>query len=390
MAHQAYRGPATPSPEILQKIDYEAWGQIRFNNDYALFAEGPNRFPVTFFHLGKFFKKAVDIYVVENDAAREIVYDPSYFDMPENAPARSLPKGAGFAGFRFQEAKDSPKFDWHHNDWVAFLGASYFRAIGDLHQYGLSARGVALDTAVADRDEEFPDWTQIYIGPQSGDTVTVYALLEGPKIVGAVKFLMTRGEGVIMDIDQSFFLRGDIVRFGIAPLTSMYWFSETAKATATDWRPEIHDSDGLAMATGWGGRLWRPLNNPPHIMASAFSDTYAERLWTSPARPRVRPLSRRRELRAPAQPVGRAQGRLGQGRHPSGRAFDRRRDPRQYRRHVGARRAGHRRLRVQLLLSPALAGRRALPLAARPRRRDAPWQWRPARASRVPKTCANS
>ena len=213
MAREAYRGPATPSPEILAKIDYEAWGQIRFNNAYALFADGPNRFPVTFFHLGKFFKKAVDIYVVENDSAREIVYDPSYFDMPENAPARNLPKGAGFAGFRFQEAKDSPKFDWRHNDWVAFLGASYFRAIGDLHQYGLSARGVALDTAVADRNEEFPDWTQIYIGPQSGDTVTVYALLEGPKIVGAVKFLMTRGEGVVMDIDQSFFLRGDIVRF---------------------------------------------------------------------------------------------------------------------------------------------------------------------------------
>jgi len=272
MAQEAYRGPATPSPEILQKIDYEAWGQIRFSNDYALFAQGPNRFPVTFFHLGKFFKKAVDIYVVEKDAAREIVYDPSYFDMPENAPARKLPKGAGFAGFRFQEAKDSPKFDWRHNDWVAFLGASYFRAIGDLHQYGLSARGVALDTAVADRNEEFPDWTQIYIGPESGDTVTVYALLEGPKIVGAVKFLMTRGEGVVMDIDQSFFLRGDIVRFGIAPLTSMYWFSETAKATAADWRPEIHDSDGLAMWAGWGGRLWRPLNNPPHIMASAFSD----------------------------------------------------------------------------------------------------------------------
>jgi glucans biosynthesis protein len=155
---------------------------------------------------------------------------------------------------------------------VAFLGASYFRAIGELHQYGLSARGVAIDTAVADRNEEFPDFTRIFIGPQSGDTVTVYALLEGPKIVGAVKFLMRRGEGVVMDIEQSYFLRGDIVRFGIAPLTSMFWFSETAKANAVDWRPEVHDSDGLAMWTGWGGRLWRPLNNPPHIMASAFSD----------------------------------------------------------------------------------------------------------------------
>jgi glucans biosynthesis protein len=276
MAGEAYRGPATPSPEVLAKIDYEAWGQIRFNDAYALYAEGPNRFPVTFFHLGKFFRKAVNLFVVEGESAREIVYDPSYFTMPDTSPAKSLPKGAGFAGFRLQEAKDSAKYDWHSNDWVAFLGASYFRAIGALHQYGLSARAVAIDTAVADRDEEFPDFTRIYIGPQSGDTVTIYALLEGPKIVGAMKFVMTRkvgqNEGVVMDIDQALFLRGDVVRFGVAPLTSMYWFSETAKPTAADWRPEVHDSDGLAMWTGWGGRLWRPLNNPPHVMASAFSD----------------------------------------------------------------------------------------------------------------------
>ena len=272
MAKEAYRGPSRPAPEILEKIDYEAWGNIHFNDAYALYAEGPNRFPVTFFHLGKFFKKAVDIHVVDNGQSREIIYDQKYFDMPADSIARKLPEGVGFAGFRFQEAKDSTKFDWRKNDWVAFLGASYFRAIGELHQYGLSARGVALDTAVADRDEEFPDFTQIYIGQQSGDSVTVYALLEGPKIVGAVKFIMTRGDGVVMDIEQSYFLRGDISRFGIAPLTSMYWFSETAKPKAVDWRPEVHDSDGLAMWTGWGERLWRPLNDPPHAMASAFSD----------------------------------------------------------------------------------------------------------------------
>ncbi len=272
MSGQPYKGPATPSVEILDQITYEAWGKIKYDNDHALYAEGANRFPVTFFHLGKFFKKAVEIYVVDGEGAREIIYDQSYFDMPEDSVARKLPKGVGFAGFRFQEAKDSAKYDWRTNDWVAFLGASYFRAIGELHQYGLSARGVALDTAVADRDEEFPDFTKIYIGPESGDTVTIYALLEGHKIVGAYKFAMTRGDGVVMDIEQALFLRGDIVRFGVAPLTSMYWFSETKKPMAVDWRPEVHDSDGLAMWTGTGQRLWRPLNNPPHILASAFSD----------------------------------------------------------------------------------------------------------------------
>ena len=166
MAAGAYLGPPAPAPETLQRIDYEAWGKIRFNDAYALYADGPNRFPATFFHLGKFFKKAVDIYVVEAGSAREIIYDPAYFDMPADLPARELAKGSGFAGFRFQEAKDSPEYDWRRNDWAAFLGASYFRAIGALHQYGLSARGVALDTAVAGRNEEFPDFTRIYIGPQ--------------------------------------------------------------------------------------------------------------------------------------------------------------------------------------------------------------------------------
>jgi glucans biosynthesis protein len=157
---------------------------------------------------------------------------------------------------------------------VAFLGASYFRAIGELYQYGLSARGLALDTAVAGRAEEFPDFTKIYIEtPRDGDdSVTIHALLEGPSVVGAYRFVMARDKGVTMDIDQALFLRKDIDRFGIAPLTSMYWFSDTAKPTAVDWRPEVHDSDGLAIWTGWGEHLWRPLNNPPHTVASAFSD----------------------------------------------------------------------------------------------------------------------
>lgn len=271
MAAAPYAAPAHPAPEVLEKIDYDAWGKIKFDPDAALYAHGPGRFPVTFFHLGRFFQNAVDMYVVENGAARAIVYDPADFDMPPDSPARQLPKGAGFAGFRFQEARDG-KLDWRKNDWVAFLGASYFRAIGELHQYGLSTRGVALNVAVAGKPEEFPNFTRFYIGRETGDTVIVYALLEGPSIVAACRFAMTRDKAVVMDIEQSLFLRADVARFGVAPCTSMYWFSETAKPTAIDWRPEVHDSDGLAMWTGKGERLWRPLNNPPQVTASAFLD----------------------------------------------------------------------------------------------------------------------
>ncbi|RFB77996.1 glucan biosynthesis protein [Methylovirgula sp. 4M-Z18] len=272
MARQDYVGPDKPSPEILDKIDYEAHGKIHYRTEMALFANGPGKYPVTFFHLGKFFKKAVGMNVVTGNQSRRIIYSANYFDMPADSPAKQLPEGSGFAGFRIQEPRDG-RLDWHKNDWVAFLGASYFRAIGQLYQYGLSARGLALDVAVAGKAEEFPDFTEFYIEPGKNDgSITVYALLDGPSVTGAYRFVMTRSKGVIMEIEQSLNLRADIARFGIAPLTSMYWFSETMKPTAIDWRPEVHDSDGLAMWTGSGERLWRPLNNPPRIMASAFQD----------------------------------------------------------------------------------------------------------------------
>jgi glucans biosynthesis protein len=272
LAGQPYYPPPRPAPEVVGKIDYQTWGEIKFDTAHALYAESSNRFPITFFHLGRFFPKSVEMNVVEGEQAREIIYDQSYFDMPADSIAHELPKGVGFAGLRIQEAKDNEELDWKRNDWVAFLGAAYFRSIGELHQYGLSARGVALDAAVAGRAEEFPDFTRFYIGPESGDTVTLHAFMEGPSIVGACRFLMTRGKGVLMDIDQSLYLRADITRFGLTPLTTMYWFSETVKKTGADWRPEVHDSDGLAMWAGSGERLWRPLNNPPRVMASAFSD----------------------------------------------------------------------------------------------------------------------
>jgi glucans biosynthesis protein len=274
IAGRPYAAPQPAKPDVLWRIDYDAHGRIRYKTDLALFADGPGRFPVTFFHLGRFFQKPVHMHVVENGQAREILYDDRYFDMPPDSPAHELPASSGFAGFRFQEPRDG-QLDWHRNDWVAFLGASYFRAIGELGQYGLSARGVAINTVVYDRAEEFPDFTHIWFetpAPRS-DSVTVYALMDGPSVVGAFRFVMRRDAAVTMDIDAALVLRRDVARLGLAPMTSMFWFSETAKPTMADWRPEVHDSDGLAMWTGTGEHIWRPLNNPRGIQVSAFSDT---------------------------------------------------------------------------------------------------------------------
>ncbi|TAN14149.1 MAG: glucan biosynthesis protein D [Burkholderiaceae bacterium] len=277
---QPYVAPKTASEAILHAIDYDAWGAIHFKTDDALFVDGPGQFPVTFFALGRYFHEPARMFVVAGQGAdvraREIAYRASDFDMPADSPARRLPADAGFAGFRFQESRlgDQKKLPWRTNDWVAFLGASYFRAIGALYQYGLSARGIAINTAVAGVTEEFPRFTRFYFETPTGDgnTVTVYAFLEGASVTGAYRFVLTRDQAVLMDIEAHLFLRRDVQRLGIAPLTSMYWFSETAKKTAVDWRPEVHDSDGLAMWTGVGEYIWRALDNPAQPAAAAFVD----------------------------------------------------------------------------------------------------------------------
>ena len=131
MAQGAYKPPRVPDPEIVNKINYEEWGKITFNTDQAVFADGPGKFPVTFFHIGKFFQKSIEMHLVQNGEARTILYSQDMFNMPADSPARQLPSGIGFAGFRLQEPRTG-KLDWRKNDWVAFLGASYFRAIGEL------------------------------------------------------------------------------------------------------------------------------------------------------------------------------------------------------------------------------------------------------------------
>ena len=278
MAGASYGAPKTANPDILQRIDYDAHGKIKFRTDLALWADGPSPFPVTFFHLGRYFQKPVRMHVVErgpggSETAREIRYEVDYFEMPADSPAYALPPNSGFAGFRFQERRDG-RLDWRKNDWVAFLGASYFRAIGELAQYGLSARALALNTVVYGMPEEFPDFTHVWFATPEpgGDTVTVYSLLDGPSCAGAYRFVMRRDTKVVIDVDSFVVLRRDVARFGIAPLTSMYWYSETAKPTMVDWRPEVHDSDGLSLWTGAGEHIWRPLNNPPGTQVSAFAD----------------------------------------------------------------------------------------------------------------------
>lgn len=198
--------------------------------------------------------QAVKIHLVENGVARQLVDTRGFFV----GNTRADP-----AGFRVMTADQ-------HSDWLAFLGASYFRASGSRDQYGLSARGVAIDTAMP-KAEEFPAFTEFWIENLGPDRVRIHAALDGPSVTGAYAFDCAHGkQGVTQDVRASLFLRRDVERLGIAPITSMFWYDQSDPAKRGDWRPEIHDSDGLAVHAGNGERLWVPLSNPHFTRTNAM------------------------------------------------------------------------------------------------------------------------
>ncbi|MEM6341905.1 MAG: glucan biosynthesis protein [Pseudomonadota bacterium] len=268
-AERPYQPAKIPAPELIQKVNYSAHWQIRFR-DEATLEIGENEAPVQFFHPGRFFPEPVQIHVRDSEGtSREVTFSDQFFSMPEDNPARDLPEGFGFAGFRVMRPGLEP-------DWVSFLGASYFRTDGPEAQYGLSARGVAINTGL-NMPEEFPRFAAFWLGPpeMEDEELSVWAELDGPSITGAYRFGLVRNAahgGHLTRISAHLFLREGIERLGVAPLTSMYWYSERNRMSGKDWRPEIHDSDGLAMAAGSGERLWRPLNNPSMVTTSSFLD----------------------------------------------------------------------------------------------------------------------
>lgn len=267
LAAQPFAPPGDQRPPQVAALTWDQYETIRFRPEQALWADAGLPFRVQFFHLGSYYQVAVRIFAVDGGDARPIEYEPRLFDYGPNRFDPPLPRDLGFAGWRLH---------FHTNfaqDVAVFLGASYFRATDAGDQYGISCRGLAVDTAL-DRPEEFPTFTRFWlVRPRPEDTaLTVYALLEGPSVAGAYRFGIAPGGATTMEVTARLFPRKPIERLGIAPMTSMFWFGENERRNADDWREEIHDSDGLSMWRGNGEWIWRPLSNPPRLQVSSFLD----------------------------------------------------------------------------------------------------------------------
>ena len=262
------------APEgFLGDLDYDDYRLIRFNDDRSRWAGEKTRFRLAAFHMGWLFPEPVRLFEVADGMASEMLFSTDDFEYLNDLAAR-VPEHAelpGVAGFRLNHPLNRPdKWD----ELVAFVGASYFRALGRNSAYGLSARGLALNTATA-QSEEFPRFSLFYMERDvaGSDSITVYATLESPSVTGAYRFVITPGTETVMDVTCRLFFRQDVAELGVAPLTSMFLFSEKNRAEFDDYRPNVHDSDGLRILRADGDVIWRPLNNPPRLTGSYFAET---------------------------------------------------------------------------------------------------------------------
>ena len=247
-------------PEVLAGLNYDQHRDIRFRREAALWHGLGVDAEVQFFHLGYRFRTPVHVYEVAEGMAREVLYTPSSFDFGENGFEPDFPADLGFAGLRLHAPLNRPD---HLDELAVFLGASYFRAVGRGQRYGLSARGVAIDTGLP-KEEEFPSFRTFWLerpAPNSSQVVA-HALLDGPSLTGAYTFRIQPGDATTMDIDVTLFPREAIELLGVAPLTSMFTFGPHDRQGVDDFRPQVHDSEGLQIWSGSGEWSWRPLVNP--------------------------------------------------------------------------------------------------------------------------------
>ncbi len=255
----------------LAKLGYDGYRDIRYDKAEALWATSESPFTAEFFHPGFLYNQTVRLHEVAGGQARALVYDPALFTFgPLAGDPGPLPEDLGFAGWRAHFPLNSAEVQ---DEVISFLGASYFRALGRGHRFGASARGVAVETLAPD-GEQFPAFTEFWLErPAPGATqLRVHALLEGESLTGVYSFLVQPGESTVCDVEAVLFPRRKIGKLGLAPLTSMFLLAPHDRRTADDFRPRVHDSEGLALLTGQGERIWRPLANPSQPRISAFLD----------------------------------------------------------------------------------------------------------------------
>jgi glucans biosynthesis protein len=268
LAAQAYVKQTPELPPFLAALNYDQYRDIRFLPAQSLWLREKLPFQVQFFSRASLFREQVKVNIFEERASAAVDFEANMFDFGRLPVPEEVPKDLGFAGFRLHYPINKANY---YDEVITFLGASYFRAVGRGQVYGLSARGLALNTA-RDKGEEFPVFQEFWLEKPAHTVrqITVYALLDSPSVSGAYRFVISPGAGTEIDVKAHLYFRDDVEALGVAPLTSMFYHGKTTQHYIDDFRPEVHDSDGLWVVAGNGEHLWRPLNNPQRLAGSYY------------------------------------------------------------------------------------------------------------------------
>lgn len=268
LAAKPYQPPKATVSEALAQLSYDEYRSIRFRPDRAVWRDAGLPFELQFFHAGRGFRNPLTLYEVDGFDTHPLSVPTNAFDYGKAASVLPRDARAPVAGFRVHYALNRPD---HKDEVIVFLGASYFRAVGAGVHYGLSARALAVDTT-GGQGEEFPSFETFWFEKPAKDAraLVIYALLNGPRETGAYRFTVRPGKPTVVDVQSRVYLRGAVSTLGLAPLTSMFLSGENQPGV-DDFRPEVHDSDGLQVHTGSGEWLWRPLVNPAKPLATSFT-----------------------------------------------------------------------------------------------------------------------
>ena len=263
LAGEKYESPPEV-PGFLKDLGYQEYQAIRFDPEASLWREGRSRFQVMMVPPGNFHTHTVQLNEIDASGVRPISFDKSAYSFPTSDLAKRIPANLGHAGFKLTYPLGEGV---EQNQFLVFAGASYFRGVAEGNRFGLSARGIAVNTGLPS-GEEFPSFVEFWLErPGAGsDRMRVYGLLDGPSVSGAYRFDIQPGPTTRVDVTAELFFRKAVDLPGLAPLTSMFYYGENTQRPVGEWRPQVHDSDGLLIHDqGSNEWLWRPLVNPSRL-----------------------------------------------------------------------------------------------------------------------------
>ena len=268
LARQPYQAPES-IPRFMQELNYEQYQGIRFKPEQSLWRSSRSSFQVMLISPGLFYQHPVKLHVIDAEGVHDLPYSKDYFTFPDEEIERRVPPDLGYAGFKLTYPLQDAGTQ---NQFLVFAGASYFRGVARDNTFGISGRGIAVDTGLAS-GEQFPSFIEYWLERPGKDAnaTTFYGLLDGKSVTGAYRFTVYPGMPTRLKVEARLFTRDAVQLLGIAPLTSMFYYGENTPRPGGQWRSQVHDSDGLLIHNGVSGEwLWRPLINPRNLEMNYF------------------------------------------------------------------------------------------------------------------------